>query len=334
MFTDRDIDEAIAAFAADGEPNATFLPGGAEVPAPPSAAPRWIKPLSTAVTDLVDVLYNDDERFETGIIDIDVYTRGWRPKELVLCVGFSHSGKTQVALQIILNNPNKRVLFLSLDDAAELVVVKLAAMGYQLAGSELEREVREGNPEYVELLHNAPADRFPNLALVDGSVSIDDLPMIVNEAIEWWDGELPQLIIIDYLGLLGAKGGNIEDGYNAVSVKMKQIKAWCKSLPCPLFLMHQGTRSGARPGSPITLTSMAFGGEQEATQIIGLRRKKDDPERSATERNRWRNVITVDIPKNKRVGGRLTGPDGIDLFMEPSNGTIRSLYASDFDEQL
>lgn len=330
-YTDREIDLAIESFAAGTEAGA-YSPFSAPATAPVPAASRWIKPLSTAVTDLVDVLYNDDERFETGIIDLDIYTRGWRPKELAAVVAFSHAGKTQLCLQIILNNPNKRILFLSLDDAAELVMVKLAAMAYQLSGSDLEREVREGNPEYVALLHNAPADKFPNLALVDGGVSIDDLPAIMNEATEWWNGEHPQLVIIDYLGLLGAQGGHIDDGYQAVSVKMKQIKAWCKSLPCPLLLVHQGTRSGARPGSPITLTSMAFGGEQEATQIIGLRRKRDDLERSAAERHRWRNIITIDIPKNKRVDGRLTGPDGLDLYMEPSNGSIRTLYATDFDD--
>lgn len=334
MFSDRDIDAAIDAFVAGGEAPSESPHSSDEISAtaPPPATFRWIATPQDAASKLVDVLYNDEDRFETGIVDIDVYTRGWRPRECILCVSYPHAGKTQLCLQVILNNPSKRILYLSLDDPGEMVLVKLTAMAYQLAGSDLEREIKDGNPEYVDLLYSAPQDSFPNLALVDRDVSIADLPDIINESIRWWDGALPQLVIIDYIGLLGTAGGTIEDGYNAVSVKLKQLKAWAKTLPCPLVVVHQGTRSGARPGSPITLTSMAYGGEQEATQVIGLRRKKDDSERSATERHRWRNVVTIDIPKNKRVDGRCTGPDGIDLYMEPKNGIIRSLYANDFDD--
>jgi replicative DNA helicase len=63
-----------------------------------------------------------------GLGEIDQLTRGFRPQDLVLVTGFSHSGKTQLVNTMILNNPDKRILFISLDDPAEMIVTKLVAM--------------------------------------------------------------------------------------------------------------------------------------------------------------------------------------------------------------
>lgn len=336
--SDEEIRGRINAVGAGQEFHGTSFPPGkvtppslVSPPAPTATSYKFADPITTATQPLLDVLQHDDETFEFGILDIDVYLRGLRAKEACVITAFPHSGKTSLLLTAICNNPDKRVLFLSLDDPREMVLQKLVCMTHQLKGTEFEAAVRENDEEMVALLRSTPEQRFENLLVSDASMTIEDLPIAVSEAADYW-GAGPQVVMLDYVGLLGGKGGSVEDGFSSVSTRMKELKAFAKSLPCPFIVVHQGTRGGAKPGTRITMTSMAFGGEQEATMVIGLRRKRDDEERDATERHRLRNTVTVDIPKLKRIGGRLTGPEGIDLFLDPNNGLIRTLYNADFDE--
>lgn len=334
--SDAEIRERINAVGAGQEstetPGKVLSPSPLEAPPAPTAAPyKFADPITSAAQPLLDVLQHDDETFEFGILDVDVYLRGLRAKEACVITAFPHSGKTSLLLTAICNNPEKRILFLSLDDPREMILQKLVCMTHQLRGTEFEAAVRENDPDMVDLLRSTPIDRFPNLLVSDASMGVEDLPVAAAEATDFW-GAAPQAVMLDYVGLLGGKGGSVEDGFSSVSTRMKELKAFAKSLPCPLLIVHQGTRGGAKPGTRITMTSMAFGGEQEATMVIGLRRKRDDEERDAAERHRLRNTVTVDIPKLKRIGGRLTGPEGIDLYLDPNNGIIRTLHNSDFDE--
>lgn len=323
--SDAEIRARINAAAGESDTSSPSLPG-------PSDSPvfRFADPISSATQSLLDVLQHDDETFEFGILDVDVYLRGLRAKECLVLTAFPHSGKTALLLTSIVNNPDKRILFLSLDDPREMVLQKLVCMTHDLKGTDFEKSIRDGDPEWVDLLRTTPTERFPHLLVSDASMTIDDLPVAVEEATEFW-GAGPQVVMLDYVGLLGGRGGSVEDGFGAVSTRMKELKGFAKSLPCPLIVVHQGTRGGAKPGTRITMTSMAFGGEQEATVVIGLRRKRDDEERDQGERHRLRNTVTIDIPKLKRIGGRLTGPEGIDLYLDPNNGLIRTLYNADFD---
>lgn len=292
---------------------------------------RFADPISSAAEPLIDVLRHDDEKVEFGILDLDVYLRGMRAKELCLCVAAPHSGKTQILLTLFLNNPDMRILFLSLDDPREAILQKLVCMAHAFNGQEFETRIKENDPDYIELLRTTPTERFPNLLVSDRSMKVSELAVAIDEAEQYW-GAPPQLVALDYVGLLALDKQGVEDGFQATSTKMKELKSFAKQLPCPLLVVHQATRSGGRPGERITQTSMGFAGEQEATIIVGLRRKKDDESRDPGERRRLRHTVTIDIPKLKRVGGRLTGPEGIDLFIDPDNGLIRTLYASDFDD--
>ncbi|NDC96396.1 hypothetical protein EB077_13915, partial [bacterium] len=309
----RDRINAIADGATAGPPHPSLAP----------SAIRFADPLYTATQPLLDVLQHDDETFELGILDIDIYLRGLRAKEACVITAFPHSGKTALLLTTIVNNADKRILFLSLDDPREMVLQKLVCMTYQLNGQEFEKAIRNNEPEYVELLRTTPKEHYEHLLVSDASMSVDDLPVAITEATDHW-GAPPQCVMLDYVGLLASRTKSVEDGFSSISTRMKELKGFAKSLPCPLIIVHQGTRGSAKPGTRITMTSMAFGGEQEATIVIGLRRKSQDDERDPSERHRLRNTVTVDIPKLKRIGGRLTGPEGIDLYLDPNNGLIRT----------
>jgi hypothetical protein len=77
----------------------------------------------------------------------------------------------------------------------------------------------------------------------------------------------PQLIVVDYLELITGAGEDVPSKANA-------IKAFGKRHNKPLLVLHQSSRTAGADGRKMTISSGAYGGEQQATHIIGVRRKR------------------------------------------------------------
>ncbi len=118
------------------------------------------------------------------------------------------------------------------------------------------------------------------------------------------------------------EGANIKQKANA-------LKRWAKHAEYPIIALHQGTRSRATPGEPITLLSMGYSGEQQATIVIGCRRKRDRADLEVHDRQAHENTITLHVVKNKRPGGRCTHFEGIDFRLDPATGVIGKLGRDD-----
>lgn len=289
---------------------------------------HYIRPFSSTYQGVVDALENPDDRFMFGLFDVDAMTRGHGPKELVMIVGFSHAGKTQVVNTAILNNKKKRILFFSMDDPAEMILMKLACMELGIDAETLENQIRDGDAKAKADLKLAATEQFKNLIVVDDSLGLSQMTTAIEEATEYW-GAPPDCVIIDYLQSMQGSATDADDG--GIKAKAAAVKRWVKDKPFPTLLCHQNTRSRGAPGEPITILSGAFGGEQEATCIIGVRRKKDWADLDEWARRKHETTITLHVVKNKRPPGRLTPKDGLDFFMSPETGMIRPLRDSDFD---
>lgn len=306
---------AVSAAAVDG--SASF----------PSAARRsFVKPLLSAAEGLIESLRIEDG-IGTGLLELDALTRGFRPSDFVIFTGFAHSGKTQLVNTMILENPAKRVLFFSLDDPAEMILAKLVAMYTGIPSEQLEARVRAGDPEANAIIREAAESTFENLLVVDDVIGITSMQEAVKEATEVW-GRKPDAVVIDYLEMMPGSGVADDDGAN-IKQKANSLKAWAKHAPFPIICLHQGTRSNAKPGNPITLLSMGHSGEQQATIVLGCRRKRDRDDLEGWERQNIEDTITVHIVKNKRPGGRCTHFEGIDFYMHAPTGMIRPLSASE-----
>lgn len=280
---------------------------------------RLVKPLSAVADSLVDALQVEDG-IQLGLGTIDVLTRGFRPQDLIVITGFAHSGKTQAVNTMLCENPQKRVLFFSLDDPAEMILAKLVAMKSGMSSERIEARVRAGDAETIRMIGEVAAKDFPNLFVVDEVIGIPAMLQAVAEATALW-GEGPHAVIIDYVEMMPGEGHN-EDQAASVKQKINSLKRWAKASPYPVIALHQGTRTNAKPGEPITLLSMGFSGEQQATIVIGVRRKKDDASLEQYERDMHENTITMHVVKNKRPGGRCTSYDGVDYRMDPLTGVI------------
>lgn len=291
---------------------------------------KYVKPLSRAADSLLEVISDTGDKYLLGLPSIDLLTRGFGPKELVLVVGGAHAAKTQLALTSILHNRSKRVLLLSLDDPAEMVLVKLLAMYTGVPNDAFELEIRNGSETAPEQLKEFARNTMSNLIVVDDSLNMSGVTQAVEEATEYW-GAPPQMVILDYLQLL-ASDGDVE-ATSHVAAQADSIKRWIKNKPFPIMVLHQGSRHAAKPGKPIGIQSGSYGGEQQATFILGVSRRKDDEDLDEQDRRRHQDTVTITVPKNKRAGGR-TGPyDGIDHFLVGATGLIRPFRDNDFDRE-
>lgn len=283
---------------------------------------RFIKPLSEVGESLIDALRVEDG-IALGLTQVDVLTRGFRPGDLVIITGFAHSGKTQMVNQMLVENPDKRIVFFSLDDPAEMILAKLVAMVKGIGSERIEDKVRSGDEATIKMIMDVAQSAFPNLFVVDEVIGIPAMLAAVEEATKVW-GAPPHCVILDYIEMMPGDGVSDDHAAN-VKQKCNSLKKWAKESPYPVVALHQGTRSNAKPGEPITLLSMGFSGEQQATIVVGVRRKKDDEQAEEYERRTHENTITVHVVKNKRPGGRCTHWDGVDYQLDPITGVIGQL---------
>ena len=128
LLSDEELDEL-----ASGQPEAPEGPG--------RQVYQYVRPLAAAADDYLDMLLNDEGRWMFGIRPLDAMIRGTGRGELTFITGKAHSGKTQLALQSIANNPDKRVVLFTPDEVDALVLSKLVSVTRAIPSDELEKMI-------------------------------------------------------------------------------------------------------------------------------------------------------------------------------------------------
>jgi KaiC/GvpD/RAD55 family RecA-like ATPase len=310
---------------------------------------RMVKPLASAAESLVNFASQPERRVLLGLPEIDEQTMGVGPGELAYVTGFSHSGKTQVILNALLQQREKRAVIMTADEPASLVLSKLVSISRGISGRDLIERIQAGDRSARDMVYEVASEDWPNLLVVDGSLSFDDLSIGIEECSDFWGAE-PQIVVVDYLGLIRGAGGDDDQGTSIVN-NSRRLKAWTMEHDLPVIAMHQGTRSGSGKGQAADLsTAAAYGGEAEAIFLLNVRRKKTAimSEIAILEQKEYltgsltakeelqlgklhlelphhENTVTVQLLKSKRPGSRLTPPSGIDYRMDPQTGIITPL---------
>lgn len=331
------------------------LKQGEPLDAAPSAVSaiehRYYRPLADAADEFVRYAQSPQSQVYTGFREIDQQMRGIAPGELCLITGYSHSGKTLALMELLRHNANRRVIYFCPDEPRTLTLIKLACLSHNVNALELERRVSEDDPSAVSLLRATATESFPTLAVIDDPTTIVDMERATEEISDVW-GAPPDLVVLDYLELLSGGGEDVPS-------KANTIKAWGRRHDLPLLVLHQTSRTSGAEGRNITISSGAFGGEQQATHIIGVRRKiaeirsrlRDIEEKLASpgrqtsaeklmehksmlewEEKVHQHTVTVNLVKNKRVGGSLL-EDGIDYEINHGTGRLTPLSNGDLPAQ-
>ena len=277
---------------------------------------RYVRPLADAAEGLIEYLQNPEGRFTFGLPAIDVMLRGVGRGELCIVTGRAHSGKTMLVLQAVANNPDKRVLFFTLDEAAELVLTKLVAITQNINGETLEKQIKANDPTTLALVRQTAGQQFKNLVVIDEPLNLTQMAEAVVEAETWW-GARCDAVIIDFLELLPG-----EQDVSGVDGKSKALKVWTKNVDVPVLCLHQSNRSGGNRGKVVGMDSMKYAGDAEATQVIGVSRRRDDTDLNADELAVVADQITVNVDKNKRPPCK---KGVVEFHLDSNTGRIMSL---------
>jgi len=309
---------------------------GRQQVAPPTEY-RMYSPLSEAADSFVRWAQSPQERIHLGITQIDSELRGIAPGEIAMMLGFAHGGKTLVLLHALRKNRDKHIALFIPDEPKQLVLTKLTCIHHKIDARELEARVASDDQEAIKLLRQTAEEDFPNLAVFDQPLTASDMERAYGELCDVW-GRVPELIVVDYLDLVEA-GETVPD-------KATFLKGFGRRHDIPMLVLHQTSRTAGADGKKMTMSSGSYGGEQQATSIIGVRRKKyqiaheineliEKLDRSHSERTQDRleylrmeariheYTVTVSLLKNKRPAGQLV--DDIDFELDATTGRLTEL---------
>ena len=224
---------------------------------------QYYKPLSEAADEFIRFAETPELRVFTGIDLFDTLIRGVAPGELCLINGFAHSGKTVLATEILMANKTAPVVLFTPDETRPAVLTKLAAATTGVGAAELERRIYKQDLDARNLLIDV-ATEYQQLAVYDENVTLHQMDRMFDEATEAF-GQKPKAVVFDYAEQLNEA--------TDTKGKLDELKRWGKQHSVAMFVLHQTSRTAGADGRKLGIASGAYGGEQQATFMITVRRK-------------------------------------------------------------
>ena len=281
---------------------------------------RWA-PTSKVVENLIGFIRNPAERWYLGFPEIDLATRGVGKGEVLLVVGRSHTGKSQILLNSIVtnlvNDSTAHVVIFSMDEPRELVAMKLFCLLQGRSSTDVEEAIKAGDRNVIDALGLASERELSRVAIIDESMSLEAMSAAMDEAREWW-GTNPSFCMIDYLELM--VGGDADA--TGVTSKAQALKRWAKTERVPVGLVHQAGRTAGERGKAAGIHAGRYGGEQEAIFVMEVYRKKDQTDLSDWETKYHANSINMNICKNKRTARLLDQT----YYLDPECGHVHPYW--------
>lgn len=294
-------------------------------------------PLVDSADSYIRWAQSPQDRVHLGIDRIDAEMRGISAGEMAVMIGYAHSAKTLVLLHSLSKNRSKRICLFIPDEPRTLVLTKLTCIYNNIDARELEKRIARDDETAIALLRDTANEGFPHLAVFDQSLDAPGMERAYNEVCDVWQ-QTPDLVVVDFLDLLDA-GENVSD-------KATYLKGFGRKHDIPLMVLHQTSRTSGADGKKLTISSGSYGGEQQATAVIGVRRRKYEIQALITELSakldrspnprvteqiqelhylaeKHQHTVTVSLLKNKRPAGQLV--DDIDFELDPHTGRLTDL---------
>ena len=273
------------------------------------------------VDNLVGFIRHPSERWYLGFPEIDLATRGVGKGEVLMVVGRSHTGKSQMLLNSIvvnlINDPAAHVVIFSMDEPRELVAMKLFCLLKGRSSTDVEEAIKNSDKNTIEELAEASEKELSRIAIIDESLPLSRMEEVMEETREWF-GTNPSFCMIDYLELL--PGGDSDA--TGVTTKAQAVKRWAKTQRVPVGLVHQAGRGSGDKGKAAGLYAGRYGGEQEAIFVIEVYRQRDRYDLSQWEKTYHDNSINLNLCKNKRTA-RLIDQT---YYLDPSSGHVHPYW--------
>jgi len=262
----------------------------------------------------------------TGFIDLDKYTAGFHPGDMVVIAGRPSMGKTSFALNIAQHvglEEKRPVAIFSLEMSKQLLVTRLLCSEAQVDS----QKVRKGftSAKDIERLTSAVG------LFQEAPIYIDDTPAITTLDLRARSRRLKAerdiaMIVVDYLQL-ARTSDRFENRQQEISSISRAMKAVAKELSVPVVALSQLSRaveSRAGDKRPMLSDLRESGAiEQDADLVLFLYRPEvyhpDDPE--------------LEGKSELIIGKQRNGPTGtVELIFEKQYTRFRSLDTSHVPE--
>ncbi|MHB8068028.1 MAG: replicative DNA helicase [Desulfobaccales bacterium] len=226
----------------------------------------------------------------SGFVDLDNFTAGFQPSDLIIIAARPSMGKTALALNIAFNaayKPRTPVAFFSLEMSKEQLVRRLLSTIGEVDASQIRRAAFLTTQEWAHLQEAAGY-------LIDCPIYIDDTPAASVLEIRAKcrrlkaEGKLG-LVVIDYLQLMRGRG-DAPSREQEISEISRSLKALAKELAVPVIALSQlNRRVEERPNKRPQLADLRESGaiEQDADVILFIYRdevyREDSPDKGIAE---------------------------------------------------
>ena len=227
----------------------------------------------------------------SGFIDLDNYTAGFQPSDMINNAARPSMGKTALALNIAFyaayEKPQVPVALFSLEMSKEQLVRRLLSSVGEVDASQLRRAAFLTGDEWAQLQEAAGK-------LLDCPIYIDDTPAATVLEIRAKcrrlkaEGKL-ELVIIDYLQLMRGRA-NAPSREQEISEISRSLKALAKELKVPVIALSQlNRRVEERPNKRPQLADLRESGaiEQDADVVLFIYRdeiyREDSPDKGIAE---------------------------------------------------
>ena len=259
---------------------------------------RGFKLLQEQANDLRALAANPRRRVPTGFPSIDMICGGPTAGEVATFCGRSYVGKSLIATNIMANNPDRRIIFFSLEMPEAQVLQRLYAHLSGIDSWQVDQMMRRNElPDSINYVFN---DYERHVVVDSASLTLSDMAAYID-MYEAWFGDRPEAVIIDYLEEVGGGKASAE-GWQRTEATASALKAWAKQQRLAVFVLHQANQK-TEPWEPITASSGKGGGMTEADLFIGIWRPGLDPDWDDAAKEMAKNDLHMNMLKN-RINGR------------------------------
>ena len=260
--------------------------------------------VSKAIKEIQNAKNADDKLrgVPSGYTALDQITQGWQKSDLIILAARPSMGKTAFALNLARNAAvdfHRPVAFFSLEMSSVQLVTRLISTETSLTADKL----RSGDlAEYEWQQLNTKVT-----PLTDAPIYIDDTPQLSIFELRAKCRRLKQqhdiqMIFIDYLQLMTAKGDKGLNREQEISTISRSLKSLAKELEIPVLALSQLSRSvEQRPGSkkPILSDLRESGAiEQDADMVMFIYRPEYYKD-SVDDQDKPKGYSIIDIAKHR-----------------------------------
>ena len=251
------------------------------------------------VNDLYQRIAEDDGRsgrLSTGFPELDRYTDGFRPEQLIVVAGRPGAGKTTLALnfveKIVMQSRDEKgaCLFFSMEMSADELLTKLLASLSRINSKKLRKDRMQGG-EWDQLTSAVSQLR-------DQPLYIDDTGALTSQEIRNRARRLAtrtklDVIVVDYLQLMRSDR-RYDQRVNEVAEFSGSLKALAKELKVPVIALSQLNRSvEGRPDKRPRMADLRDSGaiEQDADLILFVHHEQSSGDASKDEESETQIII-------------------------------------------